>query len=74
MPALWRLFACVTLFAALLPLLVLRPAIAAPASTSETGFLDAGGPALSPGVAHNDAILTILYNASTYGELQPCPT
>ena len=74
MPALWRLFACMTLVAAFLPLSISRSATAAAVSSSETGFLDAGGPGQPPSVGHNDALLTILYNASTYGELRPCPT
>ncbi len=73
MPALRRLFASLTLFAALL-LAATFPALAAAVPPSETGFLEPEGPDLPSGLAQKEALLTIFYDASTYGELHPCPT
>ena len=65
------LYAAVFFLAATLPVFSPR-ATAAP--SSETEFLDAGGLELPVGSPRKEALLSILYNASTYGELHPCPT
>ena len=51
--------------------------LAAPAQavpTSETGLIDGVDLELPVGKPGKDALLTIFYNASTYGEMSPCPT
>ena len=52
--------------------LLAGPAQAAP--TSEAALLDGVDLELPGGKPGKDALLTIFYNASTYGEMSPCPT
>ena len=57
--------------------LVLLAASAGPAQavpTSETDTIDGVDLELPGGKPGKDALLTILYDASTYGEMSPCPT
>ena len=65
------LYAVLFFLAAALPVFSSRAA-AAPAS--EAGIAEADGLELSVGSPQKEALLSILYNASTYGELHPCPT
>ena len=70
MPALWRFGAqfllCVICIAAVagLPVAV----VAAPSAE------DADGVELPSALTQKEALLTIFYDASTFGELHPCPT
>ena len=52
--------------------LLAGPAQAVP--TSETDPIDGVDLELPVGKPGKDALLTIFYNASTYGEMSPCPT
>lgn len=73
MPALRRCFSQLVLCAAF----VLLAASAGPAQavpTSETEPLDGVDLELPGGKPGKDALLTIFYDASTYGEMSPCPT
>ncbi len=73
MSALRRCFSQLVLCA----VFVLLTASAGPAQavpTSETDSLDGVDLELSVGKPAKDALLTILYDASTYGEMNPCPT
>ena len=56
---------------------VLLAAPAGPAqaiTTSETDPIDGVDLEVPAGKPGKDALLTIFYNASTYGEMSPCPT
>jgi hypothetical protein len=44
------------------------------AAIAQDGFSEGEAVDLPDAVTRDDALLTILYTASTYGELHPCPT
>lgn len=61
------------LHAALLFLTAL-PVFLSEKTASGAGFTEADGLDLPVGPPQKEALLSILYEASTYGELHPCPT
>ena len=54
--------------------LVLLAGSAQAVPTSETDPIDGVDLEVPVGKPGKDALLTIFYNASTYGEMSPCPT
>ena len=48
--------------------------LAGPVQSSETDSIDGVDLEVPVGKPGKDALLTIFYNASTYGEMSPCPT
>ena len=54
--------------------LVLLAGPAQAVRTSETDPIDGVDLEVPVGKPGKDALLTIFYNASTYGEMSPCPT
>lgn len=73
MSALRRCFSQLVLCAAFV-LLVASAGPVQAVPTSETEPLDGVDLELPGGKPGKDALLTIFYNASTYGEMSPCPT
>ena len=73
MSALRRCISQLVLCAALL-LLAASAGLAQAAPTSETDSLDGVDLEVPGGKPGKDALLTIFYDASTYGEMSPCPT
>ena len=72
MPAARRFFTRFLLYAALLPLAVALAAFAG--AFAKAGFSEPDDLGLSLGTPQKEALLTIFYDASTYGMLHPCPT